>query len=426
MRYRYPLLLFVVTAGVIFFALSRRAAADDRPTPEQVFQKRIVPIFQSPDPSSCTQCHLSGVDLKNYILPSSEKTFLSLRDQGLIDLKKPDDSKILRLIAMSEADKGGANLVHEKTRKAEFEAFAEWIKACCDDPKLRDAAMLDAKEFARPDAPNEVIRHGRKDHLLESFEQNVWSMRFRCMSCHIEGTPENDKLVKEHGPRVAWMKKDGAAATMTYLLNETKLIDVSAPEKSLLLQKPLGEVKHGGGKKFLPGDQGYKAFRGWIEDYAAIKNGTYKKAEDLPKPATTRAQFGSEIWLKLNETPPEWGDKLLAVSVFAWDPEKKAWAADPIAFSDRGVWGQGKLWQHTLTLAAPKDSELAKKWKREKPMLPPGRYLAKVYVDTRGRLAKDWKATLGDDDYAGRLEFQARWAEGYGKMTVLDARQVRK
>src|SRR5262249_19030410 len=159
--------------------------------------------------------------------------------------------------------------------------------------------------------------------------------------------------------------------------------------------------KHGGGKKLLPGDQGYKAFRGWIEDYAAIKNGTYKQTADLPKPATDRAQFGSEIWLKLNDTPPEWGDKLLAVSVVAWDG--KAEGGEPMGFPDGGVWGQGKLWQHTLTRAVPKDSELARKWKRDKPMLPPGRYLVKVYVDTRGRLAKDWKATLGDDDYAGRL-----------------------
>jgi hypothetical protein len=423
---RYSIILFVVTAGGIFFLPPRLPSADDRPSPQQVFEKRIAPIFQSPDPSSCTQCHISGVDLKNYILPSSEKTFRSLRDQGLIDLKRPEDSKILRLINMSEADKGGANLIHEKTRKAEYEAFAEWIKACCNDPALRDAAQLDPKEFAKPEKPNEVIRHGRKDRVLESFEQNVWAMRFRCMSCHIEGTPENDKLVKEHGPRVAWMKKGGAAATMTYLLNETKLLDTESPEKSLLLLKPLGEVKHGGGKKFLPGDQGYKAFRGWIEDYAAIKNGTYKQADDLPKPATDRAQFGSEIWLKLNDTPPEWGDKLLSVSVFAWDEKAKGWEAEPIAFSDRGVWGQGKLWQHTLTLAVPKDSELAKKWKRDKPMLPPGRYLLKVYVDSRRRLAKDWKATLGDDDYAGRLEFQARWAEGYGQMTVLEARRVQK
>jgi hypothetical protein len=53
------------------------------PSPQQVFEKRILPIFRSPDPSSCVQCHLAGVELKNYILPSYEKTFQSLRDQGL-------------------------------------------------------------------------------------------------------------------------------------------------------------------------------------------------------------------------------------------------------------------------------------------------------------------------------------------------------
>src|SRR5207245_894342 len=124
-------------------------------------------------------------------------------------------------------------------RKAEYEAFAEWLKACCNDPKLCGAPKLDAKDIAKPEKPNEVIRHARKDRLLESFEQNVWAMRFRCMSCHIEGRAENEKLKKEHGERVAWMKKDGAEATMTYLLNETKLINAKDPEKSLLLLKPL-------------------------------------------------------------------------------------------------------------------------------------------------------------------------------------------
>ena len=40
-------------------------------------------------------------------------------------------------------------------------------------------------------------------------------------------------------------------------------------------------------------------------------------------------------------------------------------------------------------------------------MLPAGKYLVKMYVDTTGRLAKDWKATLGDDDYAGQWSFGA-------------------
>src|SRR5579872_7498293 len=99
---RRPVLVFICVH------LCSSVAISAEPTAEQVFERRIVPIFKSPDPSSCVQCHLSGVDLKNYILPSSEKTFLSLRDQGLVDLDKPENSKILRLINMSEADKGGA------------------------------------------------------------------------------------------------------------------------------------------------------------------------------------------------------------------------------------------------------------------------------------------------------------------------------
>src|SRR5262245_14866229 len=98
-------------------------------SPEQVFEKRILPFFKSPNPSSCVQCHLAGVDLKDYILPSAENTFRSLRDQGLIDLSAPEKSKILTLIAMGNSD-SKTPAVHAANRKAEYEAFAAWIKTC--------------------------------------------------------------------------------------------------------------------------------------------------------------------------------------------------------------------------------------------------------------------------------------------------------
>src|SRR5262245_51486785 len=94
------------------------------PTPQEVFDQRIMPIFRSPQPASCVQCHLAGVDLKDYILPSHEQTFASLRDLGMIDLGEPKKSKILTLIAMGDKDADrGARLIHEKTRQAEFAAF---------------------------------------------------------------------------------------------------------------------------------------------------------------------------------------------------------------------------------------------------------------------------------------------------------------
>ena len=83
--------------GMILFcsALAGRGSAGDEPKAADIFAKRILPIFKSPNPSSCTQCHLAGVDLKNYILPSHEKTFLSLRDQGMVNLETPDYAGVL-------------------------------------------------------------------------------------------------------------------------------------------------------------------------------------------------------------------------------------------------------------------------------------------------------------------------------------------
>jgi hypothetical protein len=407
-------------AAVALLALAGAARAD---TPQQVFEKRILPIFKSPNPSSCVQCHLAGVDLKDYIRPGAEETFRSLRDQGLIDLDAPERSKILTLISMGKEDTK-APAVHAANRKAEYEAFAAWIKACAADASLRSAPKLAAGELAKPAAPDAVIRHGRTDRLLASFEKTVWAMRFRCMNCHTEGTPQNDEKVKEFGPRVAWVKKGGPKETMDYLL-ASKLIDPKEPEKSLLLQKPLGAVKHGGGVKFAPGDQGYKAFRQWIDDVAAIKTGRYTTTADLPAD-TGPLRFGTEAWLKLADTPPEWGDKLLQVDVYAWDANAGAWEPKPVATSDRVVWGKGKLWQHTVTLLADPGSERAKKWSAGKPALAAGRYLLKVYVDRAGRLKKDWTAALGEADYVGQVEIRGAWREGYNAMTVADAGRVRK
>lgn len=393
-------------------------------SPAAVFEARIVPIFKSPNPSSCVQCHLAAVDLKDYILPSSNDTFLALRDQGLIDLDRPDESKVLKLINRGTGAKSGAKLIPVKQRQAEYDAFAAWIKACAADPTLRNMPKA-GKAPALAVKPVEVVRHARKDRTLESFESNVWAMRFRCMNCHTEGTPQNDKLRKEHGERVAWFKKGGPEATMDYLL-ASNLIDLKAPENSPLLTKPLGTVKHGGGIKFVAGDQGYKAFRAWLDDVAAIKAGKHTKATDLPATGHGPKRFGSDVWLKLANTPDAWGDKLLQVDVFAWDSKANDWEAAPVATSDRVVWGKGKLWQHSLTLLAATGSDRAKRWASGKPSLPQGKYLVKVYADAGGKVKKDWQATLGSEEFVGQIEVRSRWPEGYGAMTVVDAGKVKK
>ena len=412
-----PIAALVVT----FASTSAGYAADD---PAKVFDERILPIFKSPDPSSCVRCHLAAVDLKNYILPSARDTFVALREQGLIDLDKPENSKILALISRGADDPKAAGLISTKRQNAEYEAFAAWIKACAADPALRSAPKPD-KAPALATKPTEVIRHARKDRMTESFETNIWSLRFRCMNCHTEGNPQADKLVKEHGERVAWFKKGGPEATMEYLL-ASKLIDLDKPEKSLLLTKPLNEVKHGGGIKIVVGDQGYKAIRAWVEDAAAIKKDRYEQASDLPPKDTGPKQFGSEAWLKIEKLPDAWGDRLLTAYVFAWDAKRGAWETEPVATSDRVSSAKARLWQHTVTLLAAPGSGRAQAWAKGKPGLPAGKYLVKVYVSPDDTLKKDWKAKPGADEYVGEIEIQAQWREGYGAMTVADAAQAKR
>ena len=394
-------------------------AADSK----EIFDRRILPIFKSPNPSSCMECHLAGVDLKNYILPSHERTFVSLRDQGLIDLENPANSKILRLIAMGGGTNEGASLISAKVRETELAAFADWIQASARDPKLRNAAKLPAAELAQPSRPTEVIHHARTDRLLASFEENIWSQRFRCSGCHSPKGSENAKLVAEHGEQVSWLK-DTAEATMRYLL-DSENINIKQPERSRLLLKPLNEIKHGGGQKMLAGDMTYKAFRVWLDDYARTVNDRYATARDLPKPKSGPVMFATEVWLKLVNTPPEWADRLLQVTLFAWDGDKEAWETEPIAISDRAVSGKLKLWQHNLALLAQRNSALARQWTDNKPSLTAGRYLLKVHVDVKERLKSDWNSTLGDAEFVGEAIVDSRWPKGYGRMTVVESSQLR-
>jgi hypothetical protein len=411
--------------GVVLAVVLPIRAEEKESTPSKVFEKRILPIFRSPNPSSCTQCHLAGVDLKNYILPSHEKTFLSLRDLGLIDLDSPEKSKILKLITMREEDRKGAALIHEKRRQAEYDAFKAWIVACAGDARLRAAPKLPTAERAAPPRPVEVIRHARKDRLLESFEKTIWAMRFRCIGCHMPGQPDHAKHLEEYGERVSWLKREGAEATMMYIL-QSRLIDRKYPEESKLLLKPAMLIKHGGGKKMLVGDIGYKAYRQWLEDAASILGDRYRKAGDLPARDDGPSAFGTDIWLKLADTPAAWGDRLLRVQLYAWDKDAGAWEREPIAVSDRGVWGKGRLWQHNLVLLATKGSPREKAWKKDGPSLPAGKYRLEVHVDAEDRLARDWLATLGKDDFAGATEVTSRWSAGYGRMTVVPAARVTK
>lgn len=416
------LLTTVLMAETLFAAASQRGAPSPPRTAASasassriVFERRIRPILAAKNPSTCSECHLSGVDLKNYIRPSEAETFAALRDQGMLNLKRPEDSRILKFIQMSRPK---TPLLTKKVRAVEYAAFRDWIVAAAKNPEVSSAGLSSAAApRVGPAVPNAVIRHERIDTVVASFERNVWSQEGRCMGCH---RPDNTENVKKYGERVRWFVPDDPEATMKKLIAQGD-VNVEKPEDSLLLLKPLNKVPHGGGVKMLYGDAGYKMFRAWLEDYAASVKGKYRTAKDLPAQAGQSLVTMDSI-LAVEDGPAAWADKLLRVDVYAWDEGRNAWAQRPIATGERGMFGAKDTASTSTNLimfliVPARDARQAQaQAKNLRSRLGPGRYLLKYSCDRTGKLSRDYTIpTDAPEFYQGQQEVTvAAWFGGWG------------
>lgn len=390
----------------------KTGASDSSNAALAIFTRRILPILKQGATSTCAECHLAGVDLKEYIGPNQESTFAGLRARGLIDVDHPDQSKILQFL-QKKPDR--ANPLIDRVRTHDYVAFRSWIRAAVRDPAL--AKLTDSRIRLGPSMPLEVIRHARVDQVVASFVDNVWTEIARCSGCH--SPDQNAAQVKKFGKRVSWIVPRAPEATMRYMLR-AKLIDLKQPERSLLLLKPTAQVEHQGGQKFTIGDRTYKQFRKFIVDYSNTVAGKYKTASELPKidpELGVATSMTNGIWLKIINVPARYDGKLLQVDVYR--RQGTGWSHDRWATADRTVFGKGRLWQQSLTLTAPRRSPRAQEILTT-PRLPSGDYLVKIYVDENAKLKHDLRASLGADEFIGTRMVTTKWPTGYNRMTVVD------
>jgi hypothetical protein len=164
------------------------------------------------------------------------------------------------------------------------------------------------------------------------------------------------------------------------------------------------------------GDRTYKQFRGFIDDYARAAAGRYQRAAELPA-RSGEVSAVTDIWFKLEGVPAKYDQLVLQVDLYRWDEAAKRWSTDRWATADRPVFGKGQLWQNHLSVTAPRDSARAKSLARG-PALPPGKYLAKIYVDQQRKLQTHYPAMLGEEELVGEVEITSNWPAGYGSMTA--------
>jgi hypothetical protein len=389
----------------VAFALP--ATADD--TASDIFTRRILPLAKADKPSSCVECHAAGVDLAQYIKADAAATFAALRAGGLVNAEQPEKSKLLEFIARAP-EKGAAGMA--KLRAEELLAFSTWIAAAAKDPQI--LATPAPLESIGPTLPVEVIRHARRDRILDSFVENIWIERERCAGCH--SPDKNQRLIEKHGAHISWISPDDPAGTLALII-ENGLINTANPGKSSILQKPLMEVPHGGHIKFGPGTRTDKQFRRFLNDYAATVSGKYQTAADLPVPSE-QVNVATAQHLRVIDFPPELGGKLTRVDLHRWTDS--GWSQHAVASLDGFINKKQSLYQGVVFALLPSGPDVAKEVKG-RPQFPSGRYLAKIYVDRDGKLAQNRDYTLGPSDLIGQVEFDGDWPAGYQPPKIIKA-----
>jgi hypothetical protein len=294
LEFRSPVsALWIGVAACLFGCRDSRVLTDPAPVcsgdaATALYARKIEPILKDDHPTSCNQCHLSGIDLSMFVKDTPCQTMACLSQLGLVDLDAPERSRVLSWI---DRAKPQSTLITQAVIDAEYTGMLEWIQysSSCggqvcpafEDPcnqKLPEAstrcdfALEVGKDYVDPGDCQELT-------LEQLFSADVYQWRDRCYPCHftsdtsVQQAPRwiTDVSMATSEPGLACAAS--SLATMRTVLSHG-YVDLMQPTQSLILLKPLstdgGGVTHGGGPKFDgPADPSYQSFLAWITRYSA-------------------------------------------------------------------------------------------------------------------------------------------------------------
>jgi hypothetical protein len=259
-------------------------------SPGQVYDARIAPLLAGP--SSCNQCHLSGLSLANFVTGDPCRTMACLAEQGEVNLDDPQQSKILERVLKAEPQ---STLITAGVIEAEYVGMLEWITYSGRCQESACGVITNPCAAGGQPAPAVVaapLGGCSEAELLAGFEARVFAWRNRCGACH----SSSGQI-----PAPEWVDF-GSATNSMYNVLGMGAVNVATPHLSTLLTKPLAEshpdgLAHGGGDKFADeADPTYQDLREWIEAYVACFDGSV-----LPGPTVEILSPKPDAWLAAGE-----------------------------------------------------------------------------------------------------------------------------
>lgn len=332
-------------------------------SPTEIYQRRVIPLLQSSNASSCTECHLQGIKLEDFLTSDPKASFASLRARGWIDTEKPSNSKLLEFISKRSEN---STALMDQVRQSELEAIGAWIEASVKDPDSLNTPLPKWKDLELDES---LIRHSRQDRVVSRFVDLVWSQFERCANCH--SPDRNEKQVEKHGKQMSWIVPNSPSQTLL-LLEERKLIHLEKPEASLLRTKALGRDEHGGGVKFPEGGQTDREWERFLSDYVALKQARYGSSKDVPSFQTLRT-WRTGLHLRVKDLPKSPAGQYAVMLMYRVHTDGRV-ADEATAMGEGRVGKEGVSWSTTLMLLEPRGSRHSQSSVDWDSLLPDGKY----------------------------------------------------
>jgi hypothetical protein len=151
-----------------------------------LYKRRIEPLVSGAIPSSCNQCHLSGVELSMFQGNNACETMACMTAMDLIDLDSPESSVILEQIQNADP---ASLLITAEVLQAEYDAFLQWIEfgSQCFDEVCKETELICGDEPpATPPGDGVLTPLGdcSETAIAQSFTDKVMTHQGRCKNCH--------------------------------------------------------------------------------------------------------------------------------------------------------------------------------------------------------------------------------------------------
>lgn len=236
-----------------------------------MYTQYVEPFVSGAVPQSCSQCHMTGIDMSLYAQDTPCATMACMVEMGAVDLEDPEGSQLLAQIQLGDPNSSVFDVSEEHAAMLEW---IEWSAQCHGEVCADTETPACTSGTGASSTGVNPIGDCSEDDLLAVFWDTVIVDRGRCLTCHSQfgveqGTfgacqdvsdCEGPQLCEEGfcrapGPWQAPHMFEGVEGTLEWedpadrqlglntMYNMVALghIDEQSPLDSLLLTKPLLE-----------------------------------------------------------------------------------------------------------------------------------------------------------------------------------------